>query len=218
MLASDPVMRHSNLRGPRASRFVGVLLVVLGATLVAACGGNTAPSASASARPTPVITPDPHLTEPVSIDTIFVELQKAGLDLTGNTASTGPAGEPVKSIAATYMDWPLVLSGYSSSAALRRVSGFDPSKPIGQGDAPIALAGLNILVEFGPKTSNTVIPEAPDARRLEAAQELVRVLDPLIGPLSQVSAALLPLPTATGLPSPSAPGGSPSAGPSASPS
>jgi hypothetical protein len=198
---------------------VGGLSVVLAAALLAACGGDAAPSSSATPRPTPVITPDPHLTEPVSIDTIFVELQKAGLDLTGNTASTGPAGEPVKSIAATYTDWPLVLSGYSTSAALRQVSGFDPTKPVRQGDPPIALVGLNILVEFGPKTSNTVLPQPPDARRLEAARELVRVLDPLIGPLSQVSVTPLPLPTATGLPSPSAPAsGSPSVSPSASPS
>jgi hypothetical protein len=211
-------MRDSNLRGSRTPRFAAIVLVLITATLVAACGGNTTPSAAASATPTPVITPDPHLTEPVSIDTIFVELQKAGLDLTGNTASTGPAGEPVKSIAATYENWPLILSGYSSSAALRGTTGYDPAKPIGQGDPPITLVGLNVQIEFGPQTSNTVIPEAPDARRLEAAQELVRVLDPLIGPLTQVSATLLPLPTATGLPSPSAPTAAPSASPSASPS
>lgn len=209
-------MRHSNLRGRGAGQLAALALVLLAGTVVVACGGSASPNPDASARATPVVTPDPHLTEPVAVNTIFVELQKAGLDLTGNTASSGPGGEPVKRIAATYADWPLILSEYSSSAALRRVSGFDPATPIGQGDAPIALAGLNILVEYGPKTSNTVIPESPDARRLEAAQELVRVLDPLVGPLSQVSATILPLPTATGLPSPSAPSSPAASSPAAS--
>ena len=202
MLASGG-MRSSNLRGSRTARFAGLAVFAAVTLAVAACGGNTS-SAAPTPSPTPLVTPDPHLTEPVSIDLIFRELQKGGLDLTGNTASSGPGGEPVKAISATYADWPLILSEFTSSAALRGTTGFDPANPVGQGDAPIAIAGLNILVEFGPKTSNTVVPEPPDARRLEAALEIVRVLDPLIGPLSQVSAQPLPLPTATGLPSPSA--------------
>jgi hypothetical protein len=191
------------------------MLALVATTGIAACGGDASPSPSPSASPTPVITPDPHLTEPVSIDTIYIELQKAGLHLTANTASSGPGGEPVKRISATYADWPLLLSAYSSSAALRRTTGFDPAKPVRQGNAPITIAGLNILVEFGPKTGNTAVPEAPDARHREAALAIVRVLDPLLGPLAQVSVQPLPLPTATGLPSPSAPS---SPAPSPSPS
>jgi hypothetical protein len=182
------------------------------AVVVAACGSNTA-SPSPTPVPTPVITPDPHLTEPASVDEIYVALQRAGLDITANTASSGPGGEPVKRISATFEGWPLILSQFSSSAALRAGSGFDPARAVRQGDPPITLAGLNILVEFGPTTSNTAIPEPPDAARRAAALEIVAVLDPLLGPLGQVSAAQLPLPTGTGLPS--AP---PSASPAVSPS
>lgn len=212
-------MRSSNLRGRRTARNAPARLPVavasiVAAILVGACGSD-APSPSPTPAPTPVITPDPHLTEPVSVDEIYVALQRAGLDITANTASSGPGGEPVKSISATFEGWPLILSQYSSSAALRASSGFDPTRSVRQGDAPITLAGLNILVEFGPKTSNTPIPEPPDAARRAAALEIVAVLDPLLGPLGQVSAEPLPLPTGTGLPSPSAPA---SATPVASPS
>ena len=182
------------------------------AVLVGACGSETA-SPSPTPRPTPVITPDPHLTEPASVDEIYIALQRAGLDITANTASSGPGGEPVKRISATFGGWPLILSQYSSSAALRAGSGFDPTRAVRQGDPPITLAGLNILVEFGPTTSNTAVPEPPAAARRAAALEIVAVLDPLLGPLGQVSAAPLPLPTGTGLPSAPA-----SASPAASPS
>ena len=179
--------------------------------LVGACGSNAA-SPSPTPRPTAVVTPDPHLTEPVSVDEIYVALQRAGLDITANTASSGPGGEPVKRISATFEGWPLILSQFTSSAALRSSSGFDPARVVRQGDPPITLAGLNILVEFGPTTSNTALPEPPDAARRAAALELVRVLDPLLGPLGQVSAEPLPLPGG-GLPSTP-----PSASPDASPS
>lgn len=210
-------MRSSNLRGRRTTRnagarlagararFVHVVVSLAVAALVGACGSNAA-SPSPTPRPTPVVTPDPHLTEPASVDTVYVELQRAGLDITPNTASSGPGGEPVKRISATFEGWPLILSQFTSSAALR-ASGFDPARAVRQGDPPITLAGLNILVEFGPTTSNTALPEPPDSARRAAALELVRVLDPLLGPLGQVSAEPLPLPG----------GGLPSAPPSASP-
>jgi hypothetical protein len=181
------------------------------ALIVAACGSNTA-SPSPTPPPTPVITPDPHLTEPASVDEVYVALQRAGLDITANTASSGPGGEPVKRISATFEGWPLILSQYSSSAALRSSAGFDPARAVRQGDPPITLAGLNILVQFGPTTSNTAVPQPPDAARRAAALEIVTILDPLLGPLGQVSAEPLPLPG--GAP-PSAP---PSASPAVSPS
>jgi len=209
-------MRSSNLRGRRTTRNARARFVYLAASLalsalVGACGSNAA-SPSPTPRPTAVVTPDPHLTEPVSVDEIYVALQRAGLDITANTASSGPGGEPVKRISATFEGWPLILSQFTSSAALRSSSGFDPARAVRQGDPPITLAGLNILVEFGPTTSNTALPEPPDAARRAAALELVRVLDPLLGPLGQVSAEPLPLPGG-GLPSTP-----PSASPDASPS
>jgi hypothetical protein len=196
-------MRTSNLRGRRSARIAAHAALICVLVVASGCGSNAA-SPSPTPVPTAAPTPDPHLTEPASVDVIYVELQKAGLDITANTASTGPGGEPVKRISATFNGWPLILSGYTSAAALRTSAGFDPAQPVGQGDPPITIAGLNILVEFGPTTSNTALPEPPDASRRAAALQLVEVLDPLLGPLAQVSVEALPLPTGTGGPSPSA--------------
>ena len=54
--------------------------LALGAgSLLAACGGDAAPSASTSARPTPVVTPDPHLTSPALADDVWRALSRGGL-------------------------------------------------------------------------------------------------------------------------------------------
>ena len=207
-------MRSSNLRGPRTGRIeprIPIVVLALGVALAAAACESSAASPTPTVRVTPVVTEDPHLTEPASVDEVFLALQKRGLDITPNTASSGPGGEPAKVISATYAGWPLLLSEYSSSAALRTRGGFDPARPIRQGDAPIALAGLNILVEFGPKTANTAVPAAPDEVREEAALRLVDVLDPLVGPLAQISVEPLTLPGGASGPPPS-----PSAAPSPS--
>ena len=177
-------------------------MVAVALVFVAAACEAGAASPSPTLRPTVVVTPDPHLTEPASVDEVFVALQKAGLDITANTASSGPGGQPVKRISATFEGWPLSLAEYTSSSTLRSGSGFDPAGAVRQGNAPITIAGLNILVEFGPKTSNTAIPEAPDGSRRTAAVRLIEVLDPLLGPLEQVSVAPLPLPNAPGVPQP----------------
>lgn len=192
-------MRLSNHRARRA-----VVAALLPAVLVA-CGGPAASSPPPSARPTPVVTPDPHLTEPATADELFGAIRLGDLPLSVNNATAGLAGDPlVKRINADVGNWPLVISEFRSAAALRETTGWDPSEPLAQGDPPYAFVGLNLLVEFGPITG----PLAnPDETRREQAEQLVAIIDPLLWPLEQRSVD--PIATkidgaATGSPAPSA--------------
>ena len=176
-------MSRPALRGPWA------LLVV--AILVAACGTPAAtPSPVITPRPTP--TPDPHLTDPASVDVVLVALNAAGIKFSTNNASLGADGEPVKRVNATYMGWPLTIAQFSSASALRE-RGFDPTRDIRRGDAQYTLAGLNILVEFGPGVEGPTDP-APDVKFRDGAVALIGALDPLLGPLQHRTIDPQPLP------------------------
>jgi hypothetical protein len=181
------------------------------AVLAAACGGSPAtvvPSAGTPAPPT--ATPNPHLTDPASVDDIYNALTKAGLQISPNSADAGTGGM-VKRLHLTFQAWPLVLTSYTSAKALVADSGFNPkAKPI-LGDPPFALAGLNILIEYGSSTQNGP-PAAPGPEFITAFEQIVAVVDPLIGPLQQQSVTAVPLPTPTPAPTAS-PGSSPSASP-----
>lgn len=167
------------------------------ALLVGACG-SPAPSTTPAPTAAPTPTPNPHLTDPASVDVVIRKLAGAGIRIQPNNASSGRNGEPVKAINFTYDGWPLVISQFSSSAALRANAGFDPAKEPRHGDATYIVAGLNILIEYGPGIRTTQDPP-PDPQFRSAAMRLVDVLDPLLGPLQQASLDPLPLPS----PSPS---------------
>jgi hypothetical protein len=128
----------------------------------------------------------------------------AGLKIIPNTASEG--SDPIKRITATYADWPLVLSEFSSAHALQTVGKFDPDRKLSRGEAPYILVGLNIMVEYGPRDTNDPAPTPADARQLKALMALVAALDPLLGPLTQRSiqpvALPTPIPTPTPVPTP----------------
>jgi hypothetical protein len=141
-----------------------------------------------------VVTPDPHLAAPAKVDDVFRLMGSAGLRIVPNTASESPSGEPIKRIAATYLDWPLVLTQYSSESALRRVAKFDPARRPAGGEAPYIVAGMNILVEYGPRDSNASAPQPADATHEKALVALVGALSPLVGPLSQRSVRPIPIP------------------------
>jgi len=183
------------------------------ALLVAACGTSAAtPTPPPSPIPTP--TPDPHLTEPASIADVFKALNAAGLRITANNAdSGGSSGEPLRRVNATYDSWPLIMSEFSSSAALAASSGFVAGATPTRDDAPFSLVGLNILVEYGPHAKND--NDVPDQRFRESAQRLADAMDPLLGPLAQSSIAPLALP---GSVSPGAPASASPSVPEPSPS
>jgi hypothetical protein len=191
-------MRGSN-RGLRA---VTALVAVV---LVAGCGAAASTPAPGTSGGAPLVTPDPHLTAPAHVDDVFRLLGSAGIRIIPNTASEGTTGDPVKRITATYTDWPLVLTEFSSASALRRVGGFDPSEPPRRGEAPYILAGLNILVEYGARNTNDPAPVPADAAHLKALMALVAALDPLLGPLSQRSVQPIALPGVTPAPPTAAP-------------
>ncbi len=186
-------MRRSNRRATLAA-------VVLAAGLAAACGPSAPPSVPVTPRPTPVITPDPHLTEPASVDKVYQTLAREGLRITANTATLGTDGVTVKRINATYAEWPLVLTEFKSAAALQVAARFDTGQPPRQGESPYMIAGLNILVEFGPHLSNSGAPEPPSPAHAAAAAQLVDALHPLLHPLSQRSTEPLVLPTPVAAP------------------
>ena len=173
----------------RAATVTVVALVVLG------CGADAAPSPTPTPDRRPTPTPDPHLSEPVEVDDMFRALTAAGLRIVPNNAGSDPSGEPLKRINATLEGWPLVLSGYSSSAALVAATGFtDGAQPV-PGDPPYTLVGLNILVGYGPSRTSEV-PGRVDDRFRTAAERIVEVLDPLLGPLGQVSSDPVDIPSA----------------------
>jgi hypothetical protein len=153
--------------------------------------------------PTPVITPDPHLSEPATADELFTAIRSGGLPLSVNNATAGDATSPlIKRINAQIGNWPLIISEYRSSAALRAVTKWDAAQAPVQGDPPFAFVGLNLLVEFGPITG----PLAnPDAMRREQAEKLIALIDPLLWPLEQRSVVAIPTRTAAvASPAPSA--------------
>jgi hypothetical protein len=173
-----------------------LLALALGAALVAAACGSTPATVAPSATPVaPTPTPNPHLTDPASVDVVYNALTKAGLQISANSADAG-TGAMVKRLHLTYNAWPLVLTQYTSAKTLASSSGFNPKAKLVLGDPPFALAGLNILVEYGSSTQNGP-PAPPDPQFVAAFQQLVQVIDPLLGPLQQRSVTPVVLPTPT---------------------
>jgi hypothetical protein len=162
------------------------------ALIVVGCAQAAAPSASPTPIPTPAVTPDPHLTEPVTADQIFRMLGSAKLGMKANNATLG-GGNPaiVKVINADIGNWPLKITEYRSSSALRKALGWTNGAAPVRNQAPFAVAGLNVLVEFGP-ISTAGAPKAPDAARQQLAASIVAVLDPLLWPLAQHSVVVAP--------------------------
>lgn len=176
-------MRDSN-RSPLGRRR-SLALLVIACALATACGGDPPPSVR---PPTPVPTASPspapvHLIDPAAADSIFHALGKAGIAVKFNTAGAGRLGrEPIRRISATYLDWPLVVSEYSSSKALAKAKPWKVGAKPAQGEPPIAFIGLNILIEWGPITTG-VRPGKPEGRELAAMASLVQILNPLLSPL-----------------------------------
>jgi hypothetical protein len=183
------------MRGWKRSGVLRTAATLVVVVLVVGCGAEAAPSPTPTPDRRPTPTPDPHLTEPVAVDDIFRALTAAGLRVVPNNAGSDPSGEPVKRINATLEGWPLILAGYSSSAALLASTGFTNGAPPAAGEPPYTLVGLNILVGYGPsRTAET--PGRAEERFKTAAERIVEVLDPLLGPLGQSSSDPVAIPSA----------------------
>jgi hypothetical protein len=165
------------MRGPRSAA-----ALVAAAVLIAACGGAP-PSGAPSAAPGPLVTPDPHLPSPATAQQVFGGLGKAGLRITANTASLGAEGsDVVTKIYATYLGWPLDVTQYRSATALTKLIEWPAGEAPGRGEPPVALAGMNILITWGPTVSGAV-PQKPDSRQSDGLRQLVTALDLLLSPL-----------------------------------
>jgi hypothetical protein len=159
-----------------------IALVAVSVFALVACGEAAPSSAPPTVRPTPTATPDPHLTDPTTAEDVWRGLGAAGLRMTANNATTGGGdSDLVMRINATYLGWPLNVSEYRGSEALAEETDWKPDEKPGQGDAPIAIAGANILVTWGPQTGEK--PVEPDERQVEGLDALVAALDRLLSPL-----------------------------------
>ena len=165
---------------PRAARTVTVLVVA--AVLAAACGSG-APSAPPSTAPTPLATPNPHLPSPATAEQVFAGLGKAGLTITANTATLGPeGGDVVTRIYATYLGWPLDVVQFRSATALTKAVTWPAGEPPGKGEPPISLAGVNILITWGPARTGHA-PGKLTQRQADGLDDLVSAADVLLSPL-----------------------------------
>ena len=136
--------------------------MLVASTLLAACGEAPASKAPATPRPTPVVTPDPHLDDPATADQVFLGLVKAGLRMTANNADAGGAGDDlVKRINATYLGWPLSVSEYRTAKALAEATDWSKADDLGQGDPPVD----HRRPEHPRRVGSDHRADAPDARR-----------------------------------------------------
>ena len=182
-------MRHSNHTG--GGRRLPAVAVGVAVLILAGCGASANGSVPPSAAPTPVVTPDPHLKEPVTADQIYTILAGAKLQVIANSANLG-RGNPliVKQINASIASWPMRITQYRSAADMTKALGWKPGQAPGGNEAPYAFAGLNVLIQVGPITQRP--PATPDAMRQQSAAAVVAILDPLLWPLRQRSVVAIP--------------------------
>lgn len=158
------------------------LLGLLGAALLAACGGST-PTATPLALPTATASAL-QLPDPTTAGDVYSALHKQGLPLIATNAVAGK--EPVSRVNATYVGQPLTIMAYSSDLARAKYYAFrDGTKP-GAGAPAYTYAGLNVVVEFGVKTAGKV-PAPPDSSMASSAADLAKILEGLLGPLDERS-------------------------------
>lgn len=130
-----------------------------------------------------MVTPNPHLPDPASAQDVFNGLGRQGLKVTANTAAAGADGTAVITrINATYLGWPLDVTQFRTSADLAKAAKWKKGEAPGRGEAPVALAGSNILILWGPRTSGAK-PPTPDERQQAALDALVVALERLLSPI-----------------------------------
>src|SRR5262245_53011304 len=177
-------MRTAAHRGP--VRLAATLVAAIVA--VAACA-SPAPTPAPTVRPTPVVTPNPHLGDPTTADQVLLGLGKAGLDIVANNADSG-SGPLIRRINATYMGWPLSVSEFRSSQDLAKATTWEAGEQPTQGQPPITIAGMNILIEWGPTTGAS--PKAPAGAQVDGLRDLASGLDILISPLRAKAVVTVP--------------------------
>jgi hypothetical protein len=192
---------------PGALKPVGAGLIVVAIVAVALftmTRVGTQTTTTPSIAPTPLVTPNPHLSTPATAQQVFNGLGHAGLKVTAHTASAGAADSPVvRKIFASYLGWPLDVTEFRSTKALADAVTWKSGAPPAKGDPPVTIAGGNILIIWGPINAGKA-PVKLDERQQAGLQPLVSALDMLLSPLStrtservSVSQTAPPAPAAT---------------------
>jgi hypothetical protein len=177
---------------------------MLAVLIVVGCGPTAVASSSPTPLPTPVVTPDPHLTVPVTADQVWVAIAAGRMRLTPNNATISE-GTITKRINADLEGWTLRITAYTTAATMQKAKTWKAGSKPGVGEAPYNFAALNVVVEFGP-TSRASAPPAADPEHQATAETIVRLLDPLLWPIEQHSVTAIPgrtVPPATPTPAPS---------------
>ncbi|MBA2374439.1 MAG: hypothetical protein H0V74_09605 [Chloroflexi bacterium] len=178
---------------PRLRTSSGALLVFVSLILAACASAPATPPPTSTSVPAAGLTPIPHLTEPATAAAVFTGLGRAGVRVAALNADASSDGrEPLKRLNATLAGWPLTISEFLSAESLRSTTAWKSGAASGLGQAPVALVGLNVLVEWGPRISER--PILPTAGQLVALAGLVAALDPLIGKLESRSIAAILVP------------------------
>jgi hypothetical protein len=182
-------MRHSNhaVWGRRLPIWaVGLLVVIL-----VGCGSAATPPPSTTPAPTPVVTPNPHLQEPVSADQVYRIFVASKLALSCPNANLGNGNPRIaKQINCTLEGWPLRIVQYTSVRTLGESLKWTAGELPGGAEAPYNWTGLNVLIQFGP--ISTKAPAKPEAARQATASTLLSVLDPMLWPIAQRSVVAIP--------------------------
>jgi hypothetical protein len=190
------------IRHPGASRAAACLAALVGAALVAGACSSPPASVAPTVAPTVVPSRSPHLGLTATVQDVFSGLGRAGLHITANTAMTGQDGsDVVRKIFATYLGWPLDVTEYRSAAALAKATQWAAGDGPGRGEPPVAIAGSNILVTWGPKNDSTK-PRPPDAQQVDGLRDLVAALDLMLSPLKARTVVPVSLTTAAAATSP----------------
>jgi hypothetical protein len=194
-------------------------MLIAGLLVAAACGPSTgssvAPATGGVDSSAAVATPDLHILGSVDANRVFQLLASAKLSVHQETLQgPGPKGEPNATLFIVDGSIKVSIDSFSSPAAVS-AAGYRPgSKPV-KGDAPYTFWASNIVIHVGTRQDGA-LPAGPDSATQAAAEEIVRVIDPYLGPLNQRSVVPIQLPSiATPEPPEATP--SPAATPSPSP-
>jgi hypothetical protein len=217
---------RTSWRTVRASRDVlprsgtGLAILIAGLLVVAACGPSTgssaAPSNGGADSSSAPATPDLHITGSVDANRVFQLLASAKLAVHQETLQgPGPKGEPNATLFIVDGSIKVSIDSFSSPSAVA-AAGYRPgSKPV-RGDAPYTFWTSNIVIHVGTRQDGA-LPAGPDSATQVAAEEIVRAIDPYLGPLNQRSVVPIQLPS-TATPEPAVVTPAPAATPTPVPS
>jgi hypothetical protein len=191
-------------RSPRASRALapwsgaGLAILVAGLFAVSACGPSAAPGSQpaggASGAASAPATPNLHIVGSVDANRVFQLLAAAHLSVHQETLQgPGPKGEPTATLFIVDGSIKVAIDQFSSARAVALAGYTTGSRPV-KGDAPYTFWATNIVIHVG-NSSDDALPAGPDTATQQAASEIVRVIDPYIGPLTQRSVVPLELPS-----------------------